>query len=597
MIPTLFGVTVVSFCIMQLAPGDPLRTQLSAKGEQGKSSGTREAYLIQKRDLKLDKPLLLNFRNFHDYRESMRAAAFFQSRTKNELVEALTKLSGSPTDAESRRRLRFLHELDIDDFDERLNDPDKRERFAVAISGFVQIYCENTGEYGVPAAIELLQSSELDRRTKIGLIRCVDLMVVEAHQFVYSRNLSDSETPLIIRVWKTWWDREQHTMSPLDPDRQAVLKRQLATMSGEQSRSKLFALIEDEFLFDLPDMRFFAETLLGESTLAEKSICTIILNLYVSRPLENIAKPSADDAEVQQVTENWLAHYEPRQSVYEPSFVSQLVNVVADTQYAYMVRRLVTFQFGRSALKTKEPVSEKLWSAFIVSAPLMLMAQLAIYFVSIPLGVFCSVARGKLIDRIVSLILFFLYSVPPFVAGMLFLLFFCYGDYVRWFPMERLHGQGSDEYGMVRYGVDYLWHSFLPVTCLSLFSLAALAMYSRSSMLDVIDQDYIRTARAKGVPMGRVIYVHGLRNALIPILTLFSNFLPAMLGGSVLIEYIFNIPGMGRLSWESIQQKDFPTLMALVYVQAIVVLLSILLTDILYVFVDPRISFEGQGKR
>ena len=113
----------------------------------------------------------------------------------------------------------------------------------------------------------------------------------------------------------------------------------------------------------------------------------------------------------------------------------------------------------------------------------------------------------------------------------------------------------------------------------------------------MIDQDYIRTARAKGVPMGRVIYVHGLRNALIPILTLFSNFLPAMLGGSVLIEYIFNIPGMGRLSWESIQQKDFPTLMALVYVQAIVVLLSILLTDILYVFVDPRISFEGQGKR
>lgn len=596
MIPTLFGVTVVSFCIMQLAPGDPLRTQLSSKGEQGKSSGTREAYLIQKRDLKLDKPLLLNFRNFHDYHESMRAAAFFQSRTKDELVDALANLADSPTDPESQRRLQFLRELDIDDFDQRLKDPDKRERFAVAISGFVQIYCEDTGEYGVTAAIELLQSDELDRRTKVGLIRCIDLMVVEAHQFVYSRSRSDEETPLIMRVWKTWWDREQHQMLALDPDRRAVLKQQLAVMAGEQSRSKLFVLIEDEFFFDRPDMRFFAETLLGESTLAEKSICTIILNLYVNRPLENIAKPDADDEEVQQVTENWLAHYEPRISHYKPSLAAKLVNVVADTQYAYMVGRLVTFQFGRSALKTKEPVSEKLWSAFVVSAPLMLLAQLAIYFVSIPLGVLCSVARGKFIDRFISLILFFLYSVPPFVAGMLFLLFFCYGDYVRWFPMERLHSQGADEFGMVRYGVDYLWHAFLPVTCLSLFSLAALAMYSRSSMLDVIDQDYIRTARAKGVPMSRVIYKHGLRNALIPILTLFSNFLPAMLGGSVLIEYIFNIPGMGRLSWESIQQKDFPTLMALVYVQAIVVLLSILLTDILYVFVDPRISFEGRGR-
>ena len=120
-------------------------------------------------------------------------------------------------------------------------------------------------------------------------------------------------------------------------------------------------------------------------------------------------------------------------------------------------------------------------------------------------------------------------------------------------------------------------------------------MYSRTSLLDVIGQDFIRTARAKGLPPATVTYKHALRNALIPILTLFSNFLPAMLGGSVLIEYLFNIPGMGRLSWESIEQMDFPTLMALVYVQSIVVMLSILLTDVLYVFVDPRISFEGQG--
>src|SRR4029453_5442635 len=145
------------------------------------------------------------------------------------------------------------------------------------------------------------------------------------------------------------------------------------------------------------------------------------------------------------------------------------------------------------------------------------------------------------------------------------------------------------------YLTDYFWHATLPVTCLSLFSLAGMAMYSRSSMLDVIEQDFVRTARGKGLSEPRVILKHALRNALIPIITLFSSFLPAMLGGSVLVEFIFGIPGMGRLSWASIEQKDFPTLMALVYIDAIVVMLSIFLTAVLYGGVDPRISFSGKG--
>jgi peptide/nickel transport system permease protein len=146
------------------------------------------------------------------------------------------------------------------------------------------------------------------------------------------------------------------------------------------------------------------------------------------------------------------------------------------------------------------------------------------------------------------------------------------------------------------YLADYFWHATLPVLCLSLFSLAGLAMYSRSSMLDVIGQDFVRTARAKGVSEPRVILKHALRNGLIPIITLFSSFLPAMLGGSVLVEFLFGIPGMGRLSWSSIEQKDFPTLMALIFIDAIVVMFSILLSDLLYVLVDPRISFAGKGK-
>ena len=162
--------------------------------------------------------------------------------------------------------------------------------------------------------------------------------------------------------------------------------------------------------------------------------------------------------------------------------------------------------------------------------------------------------------------------------------------------MEGLHSETADEFGFVAYFLDYLWHAILPVACLSLFSLAGMAMYSRSAMLDVLGADYIRTARAKGVSQPKVIFKHALRNSLIPIITLFASFLPAMLGGSVLIEFLFNIPGMGRMSFTSILQKDIPTVMALIYIQAILVMVSLLLTDILYVIVDPRISFEGRGQ-
>lgn len=355
-------------------------------------------------------------------------------------------------------------------------------------------------------------------------------------------------------------------------------------------------LVEQLDYLDESDARLLMETLLAPGTLHEKAVAAIALRKLFSGPLKMDLPLDAAAPLVEQVAENWKqAHYLPRLEQYRPGFCRKSWYIVADTQYAHMLWRLATFNFGRSALKTREPVSGKILAAVIVSAPLMLLSELMVYLVAVPLGILCAVTRGGWTDRLISLGLFMLYSIPPFVAGMLFLLLLCYGDYLKWFPMMGLHGEGAEYYGAARYWLDYLWHSFLPVTCLSLFSLAGLAMYGRASMLDVIGQDYIRTARAKGLSESKVILKHGLRNALIPIITLFSTFLPAMLGGSVLIEVLFNIPGMGRLGWESIEQKDFPTLMALTYIEAIVVMLSILLSDLLYVWADPRISFESQG--
>lgn len=590
-IPTLFGVTVVAFCVMQLAPGDPLRAQLGAAGAMGESSQTREAYLVQKRELKLDRPLVLNFNYFRDYRPAIRAAAHYRALSAAEIAAELPALLRAPDEPEHARRLAFLRSLEIEQFARLLADRKAHSALAAKIATAVQLYCEETGIYAAPAAFELLREAR-SRQEKIGLVRCLSLLVAEPFVYTYRRGSRGEETAQVVGVWRLWWQRAEAEFAPLETERRRHLEQRFAAMVAEPSPGRVFEMLEG---FAREEMGFFAEKLLGQSGLKEKMLAAAALKLYIGRPLQMDVAADAAEEEVDEVVENWLLQYELNRAGYEPAWWRRAVYLFTDTQYAHLCWRLFTFNFGHSATRTREPVSEKIIDAVLVSAPLMLMAELFIYLVAVPLGIVCAVHRGKLADRLISLGLFLLYSIPPYVAGMLCLLFFCYGGFLAWFPSLGLHSLGAERYGFGRWLLDYLWHAFLPVVCLALFSLAAMAMYSRTSMLEVIGQDYIRTARAKGLSERKVIYKHGLRNALIPIITLFAGFLPAMLGGSVLIEWLFGIPGMGALSWESIEQKDYPTLMALVFIDAIVVMLSILLTDLLYVAVDPRISFEGRG--
>jgi peptide/nickel transport system permease protein len=594
MIPTLFGVTVVAFCIMQLAPGDPLKAQLDATGTIGETSMTREAYLIMRRDLRLDRPLLLNFRYFRDYTTRVQQAVFFRGRSSADIRRGLAELAAAPDAPENAPKLAFLRSLNISRFDQMLADPSSHPRLATMVVTGVQLELEDLGAHGVRPAAEILRDPQTPRQQQIGAIRAMRLMVVEPFQTSFGRYAVPSETPHVLTTWRLWWQRAEHGFPNLSEARRDRLAERFQTMLELESRSEILDVLEG---FDRDDMPFFVERLLGDSTLDEKVLAAAALNLYVPNPLRLDVPIEATDEMIQQATENWLAHYELYRDRYEPDGTRKLIHLFTDTQYAHMVWRLVTFQFGRSATRTREPVGPRIWNAVLVSAPLMIMAQVIIYLVAVPLGILCAVNRSNPVDRGVSLALFVLYSIPPFVAAMMFLLFFCYGIFFNWFPSLGLHSAGSEEFGFVRWLLDYLWHAFLPVVCLSLFSLAAMAMYSRSSMLEVIGQDYIRTARAKGLSRDSVILKHGLRNALIPIITLFAGFLPGMLGGSVLIEVIFGIPGMGRLSFDSILQRDFPTLMALIYINAIVVMVSILLTDLLYVVADPRISFQGRGQK
>jgi peptide/nickel transport system permease protein len=623
MLPTLFGVTIVSFCIMQLAPGDPIQYKLGASGTAGQSSQSREAYLIQKRDLKLDKPLLLNTRYFYDYSSDVRYAAQYRAMSRDQIVADLKELSASNLDSEAAARLRFLRSLKVPKFYARLHPPEltaeqlaasgltaaawelekeqKLARLAEAVQGYLLPWCEDTGIHGVAPAIAILRDESAPRELKIGAIRCLSAMVVSPFVYTFSRHSDEDEERRIVATWRRLWEQVKKSYPPVDPDRAKVLREKLVALAAAP-RAEMFARLQGtdpQFQppeFGADDVAFFMQVVFADGPRLEKGVAAEFVKLYVSARVQADVRDDATDQQIQEVADNWIAHFDAARPQYEHSFPAKVGYLFVDTQYAHMVWRLVTFRFGRSTQKTGEYVSERVGQALLVSVPIMLMAQLFIYLVAVPLGVISGVNRGKTLDWVISLNLFLLYSVPPFVAGMMFLLFFCYGSYVRWFPMERMHSPGAEDYNFVRYFFDYMWHAVLPVTCLSLFSLAGLAMYGRSAMLDVLGQDYIRTARAKGLPAYKVIIKHALRNALMPFITLFANFLPALLGGSVLIEYLFNIPGMGRLSFSCIEQKDIPTLMALIYIDAIVVMLSILLCDLLYVVADPRISFEGQER-
>ena len=142
--------------------------------------------------------------------------------------------------------------------------------------------------------------------------------------------------------------------------------------------------------------------------------------------------------------------------------------------------------------------------------------------------------------------------------------------------------------------LDHLWHLVLPVFCLTYGGFAALSRYQRAGMLEVIRQDYIRTARAKGLPEKLVIYKHAFRNSIIPIVTLLGYLLPAMFGGSVIIESIFSIPGMGQLGFEAVLSRDYPVVLAIATISALLTLFGLLVSDLLYVWVDPRITYEAE---
>jgi peptide/nickel transport system permease protein len=261
-------------------------------------------------------------------------------------------------------------------------------------------------------------------------------------------------------------------------------------------------------------------------------------------------------------------------------------------QYALWLRRVITLDFGNS-YKDHRPVMEKIAERLPITIELNLISIFLIFLIAIPVGVFSAIKQGTLQDRIVTVILFVAYSLPNFWVAILLIMFLGGGDFLDLLPIYGISSAGMEGQPLLARLADHVWHLILPVFCLTYGGLAALSRYQRAGMLEVIRQDYIRTARAKGLPEKLVIFKHALRNSIIPIITIMGSLLPAMFGGSIIIENIFSIPGMGQLGFEAVLSRDYPTVMAIATISALLTLVGILISDLLYVWADPRISYES----
>ena len=260
-------------------------------------------------------------------------------------------------------------------------------------------------------------------------------------------------------------------------------------------------------------------------------------------------------------------------------------------RYVRWVWKLVRFDFGIS-IKDRRPVLEKIAEALPVTIRLNVISIFLIYLISLPLGVYSDTHQDTLRDRVITVILFILYSLPSFWLAMMLILLVGRGGFLNWLPFYGLSVERPQDFTTLGVVWETILRYLLPVFCLTYGGLAFTSRYTRGTMLEVIRQDYIRTARAKGLSERVVVFKHALRNSLIPIVTLFATLLPAMIGGSVIIESIFSIPGMGRLGFESVLARDYPTVMGIATISALLTLAGILLTDLLYAVVDPRITFN-----
>jgi len=256
-------------------------------------------------------------------------------------------------------------------------------------------------------------------------------------------------------------------------------------------------------------------------------------------------------------------------------------------QYGKWLGRLGRLDFGDSFSQDHRPVADKIAERLPVTILINVLSIAVILAVAIPIGILSATRRNSLFDRATTVFVFVGFATPSFWLALLLMDYF--GVRLGWLPIAGLKSLGHEYLGFWGQLMDSTRHLILPVFVSAFGGLAGFSRYMRSNMLEVVRQDYILTARAKGLPERAVIYRHALRNALLPVITILGLSVPALIGGSVIFETIFAIPGMGKLFYDGVMMRDYPLIMGVLVIGAVLTLVGNLLADLGYALADPRI--------
>ena len=263
-----------------------------------------------------------------------------------------------------------------------------------------------------------------------------------------------------------------------------------------------------------------------------------------------------------------------------------------DNQYHHWFTNFICGKFGRS-YQDSRPVANKMYDALFWTILLNVLSIGIAYIIAIPLGVWAAMKRGQLFDQVSTLTLFMLYSLPSFWVATLLVVFFTTPEYGSWtniFPSIGL-GKCGEHMSWWNCFWERAGHLLLPVICLSYATLAFISRQMRAAMLHVFGQDFIRSARAKGLATKAIVWKHGFRNSLFPLITLFALVFPATISGSVVIEVIFNIPGMGRLAYDAMFARDWPVVFTIMMLTSSLTIIGNVVADVLYAIADPRVAY------
>jgi len=259
-------------------------------------------------------------------------------------------------------------------------------------------------------------------------------------------------------------------------------------------------------------------------------------------------------------------------------------------QYFSWVRKLAVLDLGKSFSPDNRPVADKILERLPITLFINVLSLGLIIVIAIPIGVLAAVRQNSLFDKVTAVLVFIGFAMPTFWLALLLMILF--GVHLGWLPISGIRSLNYEYLPPLSAFIDLLKHLILPVLLSAFGGLAGLSRYMRANMLEVIRQDYITTARAKGLSERVVIYKHALRNALLPVITILGLSIPGLIGGSVIFETIFAIPGMGQLFYMAVMSRDYPVVMGILVIGAILTLVGNLIADVSYAVADPRIRIQ-----